>query len=293
MTQDIAPDSAQGVARYAVAGNPVAHSQSPWIHGAFALQTGQSLNYERLLCPLDDFRRTVQRFASEGGRGCNVTVPFKFEAYALAARLSERAELAQAVNTLRFDPAEAGGWYGDNTDGAGLVRDIQNNAGRQFAGARILLLGAGGASAGVLGSLIAQGPAAITLANRSADKAQALVEQHRNWAGQHGVPVQACGLADCGSGYDILINATSASLAGAGVPVASTVLAPGALALDMMYGPAAAPFLDWARTHGAEARDGLGMLVEQAAEAFELWRGVKPDTAEVLATLRAKLAAKS
>lgn len=270
--------------RYAVAGNPVAHSRSPEIHARFAAQTGQALSYERLLCPLDAFAPTVRAFAAAGARGCNVTVPFKFEAHALASRLSPRAALAGAVNTLRFDPE---GWLGDNTDGAGLVRDIEHNAARPLAGLRVLLLGAGGASAGVLGSLIAARPAAITVANRSADKAQALIDSHRDWAAEHGVQLQASGLADCGRGFDVLINGTSASLAGAGVPVAPEVLAPGALALDMMYGPAARPFLDWARLHGAQARDGLGMLVEQAAEAFEFWRGVRPNTAPVLAALRA------
>ena len=276
--------------RYAVTGNPVAHSQSPFIHAEFAAQTAQTLSYERLLCPLDDYAATVRAFAAAGARGCNVTVPFKFEAHALAARLSPRAKLAGAVNTLRFD---AEGWFGDNTDGAGLVRDIERNAGVSLAAKRILLLGAGGASAGVLGSLIAARPAEIVLANRSVDKAQALIESHQAWAAQHGVRIAACGLADCGSGFDVMINGTSASLAGAGVPVGPQVLAQGALALDMMYGPAAAPFLDWARRHGAVARDGLGMLVEQAAEAFEVWRGVQPDTTPVQAALRERLASKS
>ena len=272
--------------RYAVAGNPVAHSRSPAIHARFAEQTGQQLVYERLLCPLDGFAEAIRAFAASGAKGCNVTVPFKFEAHALCARLSPRAALAGAVNTLRFD---AEGWFGDNTDGAGLVGDIERNAGRPLAGRHVLLLGAGGASAGVLGSLIAAHPAEITVANRSVDKAQALIESHRDWAAQHGVQLRASGLGDCGQGFDVLINGTSASLAGAGVPVAAGVLVAGALALDMMYGPAAQPFLDWARQQGAEARDGLGMLVEQAAEAFEVWRGMRPDTAPVLVALRAEV----
>ncbi|WP_077033236.1 shikimate dehydrogenase [Pelomonas sp. KK5] len=281
------------VTRYAVAGNPVAHSRSPQIHAAFAAQTGQSIHYERLLCPLDDFAATIRAFAASGAGGCNVTVPFKFEAHALAARLSPRARLAGAVNTLRFDDTTEGGWYGDNTDGAGLVRDIEANAGLPLAGKRVLLLGAGGASAGVLGSLIAARPAQLVLANRTADKAQALVESHAAWAREHGVALSACALADCPAGFDVLVNGTSASLAGSGVPVAPAVLAPGALALDMMYGPAAAPFLAWAREHGAVGRDGLGMLVEQAAEAFAVWRGVAPQTAAVLSALRAEVDAKS
>ena len=274
--------------RYAVAGNPVAHSQSPAIHAQFAAQTGQTLSYERLLCPLDGFAESIRAFAASGGRGCNVTVPFKFEAHALAANLSERAKLAGAVNTLRFDEQH---WFGDNTDGAGLVRDIEVNGQRPLAGKRVLLLGAGGASAGVLGSLIAARPASICIANRSVAKAQALVAAHQTCALTHGVTLAATGLDDCGEGYDFLINATSASLGGAGVPVAASVLASGALALDMMYGPAAAPFLNWAREHGAEPRDGLGMLVEQAGEAFALWRGVRPDTAAILSAMRLKLSA--
>lgn len=276
------------LARYAVAGNPVAHSRSPAIHAEFARQCGmdQAMSYERLLCPLDAFASTVQAFAAAGGRGCNITVPFKFEAHALAAKLTQRAQLAGAVNTLRFDAPNEGGWLGDNTDGAGLVRDIEINAQRPLAGQRLLLLGAGGASAGVLGSLIAKRPSEICIANRSVDKAQALVDQHASWAAEHGVRLSAHALQDCGRGFDVLINATSASLAGAGVPVSPEVLKPDALALDMMYGPAAAPFLDWARAQGAEPRDGLGMLVEQAAEAFELWRGAKPASAAVLSQLR-------
>lgn len=272
---------------YAVAGNPVAHSQSPFIHAKFAAQTGQVLAYERLLCPLDAFAATVRRFAADGARGCNITVPFKFEAHALAQRLSPRARRAGAVNTLRFDGTDD--WFGDNTDGPGLVRDIERNAGRRLSGARVLLLGAGGAAAGVLGSLIAARPAEVVMANRNPDKATALVASHADWAAQHGVRVLARALDDCGSGYAVLVNGTSASLSGAGVPVAANVLSHGALVVDMMYGPAAAPFLDWARSHGAVARDGLGMLVEQAAEAFEVWRGITPDTAPVLAALRSRL----
>jgi len=275
--------------RYAVAGNPVAHSQSPFIHAAFAAQTGQALVYERLLCPLDAFGPTVEAFAAAGGRGCNVTVPFKFEAFALARRHSPRAALAGAVNTLRFDSQ---GWWGDNTDGLGLVRDIEGNAGRPLAGRRVLLLGAGGASAGVLGSLIAGRPAELVLANRTLDKAAALVASHQAWAAEHGVRLAATTLDGCSGGFDILVNGTSASLAGAGVPVQGQVLRSGGLAVDMMYGAAARPFLDWAEAQGAEGRDGLGMLVEQAAEAFALWRGVRPETAPVLAALRAQLASK-
>ena len=278
--------------RYAVAGNPVEHSQSPFIHQQFAEQTGQQLRYERLLCPLEAFASTVRAFANslEDGavaRGCNVTVPFKFEAFALATSHTPRARLAGAANTLRFDES---GWLADNTDGAGLVRDIQRNAGVPLAGTKILVVGAGGAAAGALGALLAQRPLTLVVANRSLDKAQALVPSHQIWADNHGVELQARGLDDCGEHFDVVINASSSSLQGASIPVASSVLRPGGLALDMMYGPAAQGFIQWAQQHGAQGRDGLGMLVEQAAEAFALWRGVQPQTAPVLAALRTKLA---
>ena len=273
--------------RYAVAGNPIAHSRSPLIHTQFAQQTGQAMVYERLLCPLDDFPATLTDFVNAGAKGCNVTVPFKFEAFEMAARRTPRAELAQAANTLRFDAATEGGWLADNTDGVGLVRDITVNAGVALAGARVLLLGAGGASAGVLGPLIEARPAEIVVANRTADKAQVLVDRHADWARAHGVTLSARSLSEPGTAYDVFINGTAASLSGGGIPVGPEVLRPGSLALDMMYGPAAQAFLDWARAHGAIARDGLGMLVEQAAESFALWRGVRPDTAPVLAAMRA------
>ena len=273
--------------RYAVAGNPVEHSRSPLIHQLFAQQTGQSVDYSRLLCPLDAFKPHILAFANEGAKGCNVTVPFKFEAFELAARRTPRAELAQAANTLRFDSTSDGGWLADNTDGVGLVRDITVNAGVPLAGRRVLLLGAGGASAGVLGPIIEARPAEVVVANRTVDKAQAIVDRHAAWAAQHGVHLSARGLQDAGQAFDVFINGTAASLSGSGVPVGPQVLKPGALALDMMYGPAAQAFLEWARSHGATARDGLGMLVEQAAEAFTLWRGVRPDTKPVLAHMRA------
>ncbi|RRS06316.1 shikimate dehydrogenase [Aquabacterium soli] len=283
------PSDARGLDRYAVAGNPVAHSRSPSIHALFAAQTGQTLDYGRLLCPLDGFKATLTEFVQQGARGCNVTVPFKFEAFEMAARHTPRAVLAHAANTLRFDSEADGGWLADNTDGVGLVRDITANAGVPLQGRRVLLLGAGGASAGVLGPLIEQRPRELVLANRTVDKARALVERHQAWATQHGVALQARALTDAGEGFDVLINGTAASLGGGEVPVGAQALKPGSLALDMMYGPAAQPFLDWARAQGAMARDGLGMLVEQAAESFALWRGVRPDTRPVLAQLRAEV----
>jgi len=273
--------------RYAVVGNPVAHSRSPFIHARFAAATGEHLSYERIESPLVGFAATVRRFAAAGGRGCNVTVPFKAEAFALAARTTERAALARVVNTLRFD---AEGWFGDISDGVGLVRDIVGNAATPIAGRRVLLVGAGGAAAGVLGALIAERPAFLRVVNRSADKARALVESHASFAHTHGVALSAAALDAAGGGFEIVVNATSSSLHGAPPPVAASALARGALALDMMYGPAAAGFVDWARAHGALARDGLGMLVEQAAESFQVWRGRRPETAPVLAALREQLA---
>ena len=274
--------------RYAVVGNPVAHSRSPAIHAAFARQTGEAVDYGRILCPLDGFEAAVRGFAASGGRGCNVTVPFKFEAPRLAAQCSPRALLAAAANTLRFD---TGGWFADNTDGIGLVRDIEHNAGVPLAGRRVLLVGAGGAAAGVLGPLLAACPAEVVVANRNVDKALALVARHAAWAQAHGVRLGAAGLTAPGTGFDVLLNASASSLQGEASPVHPDVLATGALALDLMYGAAAAPFLAWARAAGASARDGLGMLVEQAAESFFLWRGVRPHTAPVLHELRADLGA--
>jgi shikimate dehydrogenase len=241
------------------------------------------LDYGRLECALDGFAAAVRGFAADGARGCNVTVPFKFEALTLAARSTERARLAGAANTLRFD---ADGWLADNTDGVGLVRDITHNAGQRLAGQRVLLVGAGGAAAGVLGPLLAARPAAVVLANRSPGKAAALGAQHAGWAAQHRVTLAACGLDAPGSGFGVVLNASASSLQGAASPVPASVLAPGALAVDLMYGAAARPFLAWAAAAGARPRDGLGMLVEQAAEAFALWRGVRPDTAPVLQALR-------
>ncbi|AKJ27755.1 shikimate dehydrogenase [Caldimonas brevitalea] len=270
--------------RYAVAGNPVEHSKSPDIHARFAAQTGQALTYERLLVPLDRFETTLRAFAASGAKGCNVTVPFKFEACRAAHRVSERARLAQAANVLCFEPQ--GGWFADNTDGSGLVADLRHNAGVDLAGRDLLLIGAGGAAAGVLAPLIDLRPRRVVVANRTLHKAQALVQTHAAWAAERDVTLQASGLEDCGSGYALVLNATASSLQGGGVPVAGRVLGPGALAYDMMYGPAAAGFLEWAAEHGASGRDGLGMLVEQAADAFALWRGVRPETTEVLAALR-------
>ena len=280
---------------YCVMGNPVAHSRSPWIHARFAELTGELLSYDRRLVPIGGFADAVAEFRADPSgmaRGCNVTVPFKFDAGALAAEhLSPRATLAGAVNTLSF---AADGVHGDNTDGAGLVADIQRNAGIALSGRDVLLIGAGGASAGVLGPLIESGARRIVVANRTLDKAIALVQRHAALAFAHGVKIEAHALDAVGGAFgsfDVVVNGTASSLAGAEVPVAASVLKPGALALDMMYGPAADGFMAWARANGAVPRDGLGMLVEQASEAFTIWRGVRPPAAQVLAELRALLAA--
>ena len=294
MNDNRTPDpGAEAADRYAVIGQPVTHSRSPAIHAAFAAQTGQALDYGRLPAPPDGFEAAVRAFAAGGARGANVTVPFKLEAFRLVAaaggQLTERARLAQAVNTLRFDGPGPGQWLADNTDGAGLVADLLGHAGFAFRGRRVLLVGAGGAAAGVLGPLIAARPAELVVVNRNPGRAQLLALAHRRWAERHGVPLRPGAPADAGTGFDLVVNATSSSLEGAAPPVHPSVLQRGALAVDLMYGAAARPFLAWAAARGARGRDGLGMLVEQAAAAFELWRGVRPLTAPVLQALRAEV----
>lgn len=268
---------------YCVFGNPVAHSKSPVIHAAFAELTGQALRYEARLAPVEDFAGSLQAFLAEGGRGCNVTVPFKEQAWALAEVRSPRAEKAGAVNTLLL--GKDGRLHGDNTDGVGLVRDLVQNAGVTLAGKRVLVLGAGGAVRGVLGPLLAEKPATLVVANRTAAKADALAALFADEG-----PVSGSGFEGlAGQSFDVVINGTSASLQGDLPPLPEGVLAPGAFAYDMMYGAAPTVFLQWAAAHGAQIRDGLGMLVEQAAEAFWVWRHVRPSTAGVLAGLRAAL----
>ncbi len=266
---------------YLVIGNPIAHSKSPEIHARFAAHSGQVLRYERLLAPLDGFAASVHSFIASGGKGANVTVPFKLEAHALADRLSERARLAGAVNTLMFRGGEI---FGDNTDGAGLVVDIVQNAGIDLSGKRILLLGAGGAARGVLQPLLEQQPREIVLANRTEAKARELAAQFAAFG-----HLNAAAYADLTGVFDVVINATSASLSADLPPVPAEVFGAATLAYDMMYGKQPTRFMDFAAQHGATVRDGLGMLVEQAAEAFLLWRGVRPHTAEVFADLRAQL----
>jgi shikimate dehydrogenase len=268
--------------KYCVIGNPIAHSKSPDIHAAFAAATGQDMSYERCLAPLDGFSDTVRDLVAQGYRGANVTVPFKLEAAALATRLEERARLAGAVNTLRFEGGEI---VGDNTDGPGLVADIVHNAGVPLAGKRILLLGAGGAARGVILPFLNEGPEAIVIANRTRATADALVEHFAGHVAHPG-QVRASGFDDIAGPFDVVVNATSASLSAAMPPVPATAFRPGALALDMMYGKEPSPFMQFAAAHGATMRDGLGMLVEQAAEAFFIWRGVRPETKALLARMR-------
>ena len=273
--------------RYAVIGNPVAHSKSPWIHARFARQTGQTLEYGALLAAPDGFLNAVEAFRRSGGKGLNVTLPFKQDACRLAARLSARALAAQAVNTLLLSEEEISG---DNTDGCGLVRDLEANLGFRVAGQRVLLAGAGGAARGVLLPLLQAGPAAIFVANRSVEKARHLVgELASQAAGALAKTRLAAGsFAElAGEKFDLVVNATSAGLTDAPLALPPRLFAPGALAYDMVYGRDTA-FLRAARAGGAaRAADGLGMLVEQAAESFFLWRGVRPQTASVLAELRA------
>lgn len=269
---------------YAVIGNPIAHSKSPDIHARFAAQTGQHLVYDRILAPLDGFADTVRDFVRSGGKGLNVTVPFKLEAHALATSLSERAEAAGAVNTLKFDGDTI---LGDNTDGVGLVTDIVRNAGVSISGKRILLLGAGGAARGVVLPILRERPAQLMIANRTFARAADLVALFE----AHGF-VDACEFDALQDAFDIVINATSASLDDDVPPIDPVVFGAGAFAYDMMYGSAPTAFMQFAAEHGANVRDGLGMLVEQAAESFFVWRGVRPDTRSVYDDLRVALRAK-
>jgi shikimate dehydrogenase len=267
--------------RYAVIGNPIAHSKSPLIHAAFARQTSQDIDYGRILGSTEDFAGDVRRFVAAGGRGLNVTVPFKEEAFALADERSARAEAAGAVNTLIVLPG--GRLRGDNTDGVGLVRDLCCNHRFMLEGARVLLLGAGGASRGVLRPLLAERPALVVVANRTADKAVRLAAS----AAADG-PAEGCGFdALAGRRFDLIVNGTAAGLQGDVPAIPAGCLADGGWVYDMMYGSEPTAFVRWGQSHGAaKALDGLGMLVEQAAESFFLWRGAQPDTAAVIEALR-------
>lgn len=264
--------------RYAVIGNPISHSKSPLIHSLFAKQTGQDISYEAIEAPLNGFAATIDRLRGEGYKGCNVTVPFKFEAYNCATELSARAKAAQAVNTLRL---EGGKIIGDNTDGAGLVRDIEQNIGINLQDKQVLLMGTGGAAYGAAAALL-DAKAFLTIGYRTEGKAQLIATRFNTDREM----VHIVGYPYISKRFDVVINATSAGLSDSEVPLPEGIFAPGALAYDMMYGRET-PFMTFARQQGATVADGLGMLVEQAAEAFYLWRGVRPDTASVIAALRA------
>ncbi|GAB3463015.1 shikimate dehydrogenase [Massilia terrae] len=265
--------------KYCVIGNPIAQSRSPQIHAVFAAQTGQDISYERCLAPVDDFAGTIGRLVAEGYKGANVTVPFKIEAAQIATRLSERGRAAGAVNTLAFRDGEI---YADNTDGAGLIADIVRNAGVPLAGKRVLMLGAGGAARGAVLPILTEGPRELVIANRTRATAEALAAQFEG-------RVAVCDFADIDAPFDVIINATSASLAAAVPPLPPLAFCPDTLAFDMMYAKDPTVFMEFAAAHGAKVRDGLGMLVEQAAEAFALWRGVRPGTEQLLKELRSKL----
>jgi shikimate dehydrogenase len=260
--------------QYAVFGNPIAHSKSPALHSAFANQCGQAMSYRAILADTDKFATTVTAFIEDGGRGANVTLPFKLEAFQLCTVMTARARAAGAVNTLRFEDGQI---WGDNTDGCGLVRDITINAGISLAGKRILLLGAGGAARGALMPLLECLPSELVIANRSMSKAEDLRIEFQN----HG-PVTTSQFAQLQGQFDILINATSASISDQRPPIPDSVYTPGSLAYDMMYASEPTQFLQHAAQCQAQTRDGWGMLVEQAAEAFFVWRGMRPDTKEVL-----------
>ena len=268
---------------FAVIGNPIAHSKSPLIHAQFAEQFGIALRYERVLAPIDGFAAVVNQLRAQGLRGCNVTVPFKLEAFAYACERSADVLWAGASNTLSF----AGGVVkADNTDGVGLVRDITHNLGVGLRGKKVLLLGAGGAARGVLRPILNELPACVVVKNRSLDKAQAWLADIQKNADFNEV-VGACDLRVCAwsdeaeQTYDVVINATASGLSDSFTPPSGVAFAEGALAYDMMYGKQTA-FLAWASAHGASTADGWGMLVEQAAKSFEIWHGVAPNTASLI-----------
>lgn len=270
--------------RYAVMGNPIDHSKSPRIHTLFAQQSQQIIQYDALLVAMDGFATEVVQFFNQGGKGLNITVPFKQQAWKLVDEKSPRAECAGAVNTIVLQAD--GQLFGDNTDGIGLVRDIGENLQIPLANQRILLLGAGGAARGAIAPLLAQKPQWLLIANRTPEKAIALA-QHFATLG----PISGCGFQDVSTQtFDLVINATAASLNDQVPDIPASVLAPSACCYDMMYAKEATAFQTWARQVGAaQAVDGLGMLVEQAAEAFYLWRGIRPQTKPVIATLRTEL----
>lgn len=272
---------------YAVFGNPIAHSKSPYIHRQFAEQTGQELAYTKQQVNEGEFEQAADAFFASGGKGLNVTAPFKLDAYGYAARLTPRARRAGAVNTLAKQPD--GTLLGDNTDGIGMVNDM-HNLGWEIAGKRVLLLGAGGAVRGVLQPLMEQEPASVTIANRTVHKAEQLSKGFADLGVIEPVGYESLGQK---APFDLVINGTSASLAGELPPLPENLLADGAACYDMMYAAEPTAFLAWAESHGAEHRaDGLGMLVGQAAESFYVWRQVRPEVMPVITAMRHTLSAK-
>ncbi len=267
--------------RYVVIGNPVAHSSSPRIHALFAQLTGEDIHYGSILAPRDAFTHVASEFLRGGGKGANVTLPFKEEAFALSDEVSSRAKTARAVNTLSFDGSVL---RGDNTDGCGLTRDLGQNLGFGIRNRRVLLLGAGGAARGVLVPILDEQPASLTIANRSVQKAHALLADLPSVDPRI---ASACGYGElAGASFDLVINATSAGLTEAALPLPKGLFRPDSLAYDMMYGRETS-FMRQARADGAgRTTDGLGMLVEQAAESFFIWRGRRPPTGPVLSALR-------
>jgi shikimate dehydrogenase len=271
------------VDRYAVIGNPIGHSKSPRIHNTFAQATGQSLEYTAIEGNADTFDATVHAFRENGGRGMNVTAPFKLQAFGLATDRMERARLAGAANALKFEGDRI---YADNFDGVGLVNDIQRNLGVPLAGKRVLMLGAGGAARGAVLPFLAQSPAEYTIVNRDLEKARTLVREAGSPANLHALSYRD--IAD--QPFDVVVNATSACLRGELPPVAPRAFGEGALAYELVYGKGLTPFLRLAQNAGvSRLADGVGMLVEQAAEAFAWWRGVRPDTRSMIASLTVPL----
>ncbi len=271
--------------RYGVVGHPVGHSWSPFIHGLFAKESGQNMSYRLFDFTAEEFEPRVRDFFTLGGRGLNVTVPHKIAAVRIASQLTTRANHAGAVNTLAMQ--EGGTILGDNTDGAGLVRDLCDNLGLVIIRRRVLIVGAGGATRGVIAPLLALEPAELVIANRTAERAHDMARAFARLG-----PVRGCGIHDLGGDpFDLIINATSASLSGEVPDLAHAVIGQETVCYDMAYGKTDTPFMRWALDHGcAQAHQGLGMLVEQAAESFRIWRGVKPSTGAALAALKERIA---
>lgn len=270
--------------KYIVIGNPIGHSLSPQIHSQFAKQTGEQLSYTTVLAELGQFNTAVDKFHAEGGKGCNVTVPFKEDAFQYVTEHSIRAALAGAINTIVLN--KDGSSYGDNTDGIGLINDITINHNYSLKNKNVLLLGAGGAARGVVAPLVNAGINKLTIANRTVQRAELLAQEQSEHLAIQDI-IYGCGFSEAKEQYDVIINASSSSLHGETPPLADNILTSSAFCYDLMYSKESTPFMLWGERQGAEVVvDGLGMLVEQAAEAFLLWRGVRPDSQAVIETLK-------